>query len=84
MSQITLRKIPENIEKQIRALSKKSNSSLNSTIIELLEKALGTGRKTRNKRDLSKLVGTWNREQAKEFEENTRIFEQIDEEIWRQ
>ncbi len=83
MSQITLRKIPENLEKQIRMLSQKNNSSLNLTIIELLEKALGTGRESKKKRDLSEFSGTWSKQQVKDFEKHTKIFEEIDEDIWK-
>jgi len=80
MSQITLRKLPENLENQIRKLAQKNHSSLNRTIIELLEKALGSGIKKRN---LSKLAATWSKQEATEFENNTKTFEQIDEDIWK-
>lgn len=82
MSQITIRKIPENIERQIRDLSQKNQCSLNQTVITLLGKALGTEEKSHKKRDLSGLAGTWDNEQAEEFEKNTAVFEQIDVEIW--
>lgn len=82
MSQITIRKIPENIERQIRTLAQKDHCSLNQTVIKLLGKALGTEEKSKKKRDLSQLAGTWDNVQAEEFEKNTKIFEQIDEEIW--
>ncbi|MCP4750728.1 MAG: hypothetical protein GY866_07540 [Proteobacteria bacterium] len=84
MSQITLRKIPENLEKQIRVLAQKNHTSLNKTIIDLLEKALGTERTSKKKRDLSQLAGTWSEREAKEFEKNISQFERIDEEIWKQ
>ena len=35
------------------------------------------------KRDLSDLAGTWSDEEAAEFEANTRVFEQIDDEMWK-
>lgn len=40
MSQITIRKNPQNIESQIRALAQKNNSRICKIIIDLLEKAL--------------------------------------------
>ncbi len=83
MSQITIRKILEHIEKQIRALAQKNQCSLNQTVIALLGKALGTKEKSNKKRDLSGLAGTWSTAQADEFENNTTIFQQIDEEIWK-
>ncbi len=83
MSQISLRQIPDNIDKQLRILSRQYKTSLNKTIISLLQKALGLPVNSRKIRDLSDLAGTWDSAQADEFEENARIFEQIDSEIWK-
>lgn len=82
MSQITLRQIPENIDVLIRHLSQEKNKSINKTIIELLEKALGVSGNSNKKRDLSNLAGTWSTLQAKEFRRNTTQFGEIDREIW--
>lgn len=83
MSQITLRKLPENVERQIRRIARETGTSINKTIIDLLKKSLGL-RDTENKmRDLSDLAGAWSEEEVREFEENTQVFEHIDEEIWR-
>ncbi len=84
MSQITLRKIPSNIEQQIRLISKKNRSSLNQTIIELLEKALGTEGESRKKRDLSKNFDTWNEAEVSQFNDAMKPFEKIDDEVWSQ
>ncbi len=81
MSQITLRKLPEKLEDRIRELAQTNRTSLNKTIIELLESALGSGKK---KRDLSQLSNSWTREEAEAFTANTKVFEQIDPEIWKQ
>ena len=79
MSQITLRKIPENVERQIRRIARETNKSINKTIIDLLKKSLGFQDEEYKMRDLSDLAGTWSEEEAREFEENTKGFEQIDE-----
>ncbi len=67
----------------MRALAQESHTSLNKTIISILLKALGLSLEDRKKRDLENLSGSWSASEAKEFEENTAIFEQIDPEIWR-
>ncbi len=82
MNQITLRQIPDNIDILIRVLSKKQNKSINKTIIALLEKALGLKDNSDKKRDLSKIAGTWDKSQSKEFIKNTAMFDKIDREIW--
>ena len=82
MRQITLRKVPDKIDSLIRLISKKQNKSINKTIIALLEKALGLKENSNKKRNLSKLAGTWSKDDFDEFEENTNIFNKIDKEIW--
>jgi len=75
MSQITIRKIPENLNKQIRTLALTKNISLNKMVIQLLQRALGiTGNKQRN---LSDIAGTWDKEQYEEFEKNTQVYNEI-------
>ena len=80
MSQMTIRKIPENLDKQLRTIARTQNISLNKIVIQLLQRALGiTGNK---QRDLSDIAGTWDKEQCEEFEKNTQVFNEIDNEIW--
>ena len=83
MSQITLRNIPQNLERQIRTLAEKNQTSLNRTIITLVEKALGTSGESKKKRDLSSEAGTWNDTDVREFEAHVKPFGKIDEEIWK-
>ncbi len=83
MSQITLRNLPEIINQRIRQLSQESGLSLNKTIIELLGKSLGIrGNNPKQKRDVSKLAGTWSKKDENEFNKNTAVFNNIDQELW--
>ena len=43
----------------------------------------GTLPRDEKARDLSDLAGTWSEQEAAEFEENVRAFEQLDEALWR-
>jgi hypothetical protein len=82
MSQISVRNIPEKLDKQLRKLSRKNHVSLNKTIILLLEKALGLNKDKDKVRRLSHLAGTWTQSEAKEFESHIQIFNKVDKEIW--
>ncbi len=82
MSQITLRDMPEVLDHQLRSLAKKNHNSLNKTIQVILLEALGLSENENKKRDLSDLAGLWSQEEFDEFEKNTAIFEDIDDEIW--
>jgi hypothetical protein len=83
MRQLTLRNIPEDLEKEIRRIARERGTSINKTIHEILSEALGIDRSSGKKRDLSDFVGFWDEEEAKEFEKATEVFEKVDEELWK-
>ncbi len=82
MSQITLRQIPDVLDKQLRSLAGKNKTSLNKVILSMLLKNLGLSANPDKKRDLTDLCGTWSTNQYEEFQRNTEQFNQIDPEIW--
>ena len=83
MNQMTLRQIPKPVENEIRRLAAKTGDSINKTVIKLLKKSLGISDNLGKKRDLSQLAGTWTDEDEREFRQSTAIFDQIDEDIWK-
>ena len=83
MSQITIRQIPESLEKQIRDLAAKNNTSLNKTIIKILINAFGMKADFAKKRDLSDLHGSWNQLEIEEFNNNIEELNKIDPEMWK-
>ena len=82
MSQITLRDVPQELDERLRELASEQNKSLNRTIIGVLMESLHLGAKSGRKRIVSDLAGTWSDEEAAEFEANTRVFGQLDDEMW--
>jgi len=82
IAQMTLRQIPDAVEKKLRARSRRSGHSINRTTIELLEEALGVKASAGKKRDLSMFSGGWQEAEYREFERHTAIFEKIDAEVW--
>lgn len=83
IAQMTLRQVPDEVRKGLRARALKTGRSLNRAAIDLLEEALGIQSKATKKRDLSHLAGQWDRDECQTFERNTRVFERIDAEVWR-
>jgi plasmid stability protein len=83
MGQITIRGVPEHIERAIRRKAADEHKSINRTVNELLQRALGLESAGQKRRDLSDLSGSWDQEEAEAFENATRIFEEIDKEVWR-
>ena len=87
MKQITIRSIPDEVKKTVQKEAAQKGVSLNKAIISLLERAVGGKQPEKRKRvlyhDLDHLAGTWSREEAKEFRKTMRMFEKIDEDLWK-
>jgi len=82
MSHLTLRQVPEPVDRELRMLAAQSGLSLNKTAIHVLRKGLGLVPPDQRKRQLSDLAGRWTKEYADEFERRTAFFGQLDEELW--
>lgn len=69
----------------LKSQSKELKISVNHLILKLVEQGMGRGEKPKRVvyHDLDFLFGTWTAKECKEFEERTKIFEKIDEEMWR-
>jgi hypothetical protein len=48
-----------------------------------LKQAVGLDRPQKKKRDLSTVAGKWETREATEFDRNVRVFDAIDEDLWR-
>jgi plasmid stability protein len=87
MKQITIRSIPDEVQKTVRKEAARKGVSLNKAIISLLEQAVGTKAPEKKKRilytDLDHLAGLWSREEAAEFDKNLKIQRKVDAELWK-
>jgi hypothetical protein len=84
MTQITLRGLKPELERQIRKISQKSGKSLNRIILDMIYQQTGlkkTG-ETMPGESLRKLAGGWSEKDAAEFFESIKSSEQIDEGMW--
>ena len=82
MSQITLRGLDPQIEREIRRIAKKTGKSINHVVLEMLGKSAGS-RKRPPADSLRKLAGGWTENEASEFNDAIKICDQVDKEIWR-
>ena len=84
MTQITIRGIDPDMDKEIRKRALKSGKSLNRVVLELLRKNADQEKKKMPRAaSLRKLAGGWKKEDAAQFTESMKIFEQIDEAMWK-
>lgn len=79
---LTVRNVPEDLARALIAERRRKGESLNQTIIELLRRALGVDAGAYDN-GLGALAGTWSEEDHAAFEEATKCFEVIDEDLWR-
>lgn len=84
MTQITIRGIDPDIDKEIRKKALESGNSLNRVVLDLLRKNADPRKKQLPKADsLKRLAGGWKKSEASRFMESMKIFEQIDEAVWK-
>lgn len=85
MKTLTIRGIDPDLDRAIKARASQNNLSANQWIIQALKKVTGTGKEPVFKKhhDLDALAGGWTKEDAAAFRRNTKIFERIDEDLWK-
>lgn len=87
MKAITLRNIPGELTRKIEKKASQTHTSLNRTVISLLEESLGHSRKHNKKspiyHDLDHLAGCWGKSEASRFKSGLDKMRRIDSELWR-
>jgi hypothetical protein len=85
MKAITLRNLPRPLAQRIEEESARQGTSLNKTIIRLLEQALlEDGQQHQpSHHDLDQLAGSWSQEDADAFDRNLRKQRNVDEDLWK-
>ena len=81
-SNFNLRGVPSELMVLLKREAKKSHTSVNVLILQMIERGLGFTHKQVLHHDLDYLAGSWSAMEEKSFEENTQYFEQIDKELW--
>lgn len=77
--QITVRGVPDEVSRRITVLSRTRGKSVNSTVLEILERAVDVV----ERRNRLERFATWNEEDLAEFDEALSAQRRIDEDIWR-
>jgi len=85
MKSITIRGIDDQLKNALVNIAEKEHKSINKTILSLLKQALGLEKSLKYPiyDDLDDLAGTWTDEEAQEFEKATKVFNKIDEDLWK-
>jgi plasmid stability protein len=78
-TQLTIRGVPDETARRLKRLSQERETSVNATVLEILERALGT---VARRRHLERYA-TWTAADRAEFDEVLRAQRTIDDELWR-
>lgn len=85
MANISVRGVEEKALRKLKETARRRGISLNRLITDMLNEGTGEKRPVTpvEHDDLDRLAGTWSAEGAREFQDATAIFAQVDEELWR-
>ena len=77
--QMTIRNPSSALARRLRAISKTRGESLNTTVLRLLEDAVGASDRSEFLRTMPK----WTDEEANRFDDDLRAQRTIDDKLWR-
>ncbi len=77
--QYTIRGVTEKLDNTVRERAQQYGKSINTLLLETLEKGLGADALDCD--DLDDLAGTWVEDEA--FDEAVAAFETVDEDLWK-
>ena len=83
MKAVTLRNVPPELADRLEEEAKAAGTSMNRTVIRLLERAMGLADRRRRHDDLDHLAGKWSAEEARTFERELARQRRVDPELWR-
>lgn len=84
-SNFNLRGITPQVMSLLKREAKSLKISVNQLLLKLIEQGIGYSGKPKRvvHHDLDFLIGTWSAKESKEFDERVKVFEKIDEDIWK-
>lgn len=85
MKTITLRHLPPPLSRLLQRRALKERSSLNKTVIRVMEESMGLGALPKRKRqhDLDRFAGLWSAKEAREFDRSVKAQRKVDPEMWK-
>lgn len=83
MKSLTIHNMDTELANAIEELAKSTGLSQNKVVKKLLRRALHLSEQEVPKRDVSAFFGVWTKEEADEFNQAVKVFDDIDEEMWR-
>lgn len=83
MKALSIRNVDAQLAKALARETKRRNTSINQTVLDVLRRGLGIDGSSPRTNGLEKLAGKWTAQEFQEFEANVAMFDRIDPELWR-
>jgi hypothetical protein len=86
LRQLTIRGFDKPLERRLRDEARAAGSSLNRAALTLMRRGAGLDQASRVLgvgASLDHLIGTWSAEDEKAVRDAVRVFERVDEDLWR-
>lgn len=83
MNQITIRGLGPEIEQKIRRMAKDRHQSINQVLGEIVRQKFEKKKQIPLASGLKDLAGTWSKKEGEDFLKAIKLFEEIDQELWR-
>lgn len=77
--QLTIRGVSEELGRRLEKLSEQQKQSVNATVLQLLERAVGL----HARRDRFQRYATWTDDDRAEFDAQLRLQRQVDDDLWK-
>jgi len=77
--QLTIRQVPDNLARRLARVSREQGKSVNSTVLQILEQALGVN----ERRERLARYATWTQEDLDDFGKALAGQRVIDDSLWR-
>ena len=83
MKTMTIRNVPSELSAALEAERRRRGLSLNRTVLNLMQEALGVSTGGSRSNGLRRLAGCWSEDEFMEFEQAIAPFSEVDEDLWR-
>lgn len=82
MKTLTIRNVPKRLADALDRERRRTDASLNSTVLDLLGRTLGADGHGPRRNGLAKLAGTWSADDQRQFDAAVSGLDAVDDEMW--
>lgn len=83
MKTMTIRNVSTELSAALEGERRRRGLSLNRTVLDLLQEALGVFAGASRSNGLRRLAGCWSEDEFRDFEQAIAPFSEVDEDLWR-